>query len=143
MRYRALGAGGDSTFGSGRTAFLINNAAAVAQAILTRLLLMTGEWFLDLTEGTPYNTDILGKNTQATYDAAIRDRILGTQGVLSVDSYNSNLAGRVLTVNATVTTIYGPITIQTAFGPGVPPPVVITGPDGTIITGPGGEEISF
>lgn len=113
MRYRALSATGDSTFGSGSTAFLVNSAAAVAQAIQTRLLLMQGEWFLDVTEGTPYSTQILGRGTTATYDRAIRDRILGTQGVTAISSYSSSLnrTTRALTVNATVQTIYGEATV--------------------------------
>jgi hypothetical protein len=115
MRYRALDANGDSTFGSGRTAFLVNSPAAVAQLVQTRLLLMTGEWFLDTTEGTPYSTEILGRGTTTTYDPAIQDRILGTEGVISIDTYSSDLnrATRRLTVNATISTIFGgPATIN-------------------------------
>lgn len=109
MRYRALTETGDSTFCSGRTEFHVDSAAAVAQAIRTRLLLMTGEWFLDVTEGTPYATEILGTGTTAIYDAAIRARILGTPGVSELASYSSALSRstRALTVTATVLTIYG------------------------------------
>lgn len=114
MRYRALSATGDSTFGSGSTAFLVNSPAAVAQAIQTRLLLETGEFFLDISEGTPYSTEILGRSTTTTYDAAIRDRILGTEGVTAISAYSSSLnrATRALTVNATVQTIYGEVTVN-------------------------------
>lgn len=109
MRYRALSAMGDSTFGSGSTAFLVNSAATVAQAIKTRLLLMEGEWFLDVNEGTPYSTQILGRGTSSTYDRAIRDRIFGTEGVTGISSYSSSLSRptRALAVNATVETIFG------------------------------------
>lgn len=109
MRYRALDANGDSTFLSGRSTFLVNSPAAVAQAVKTRLLLMTGEWFLDVTEGTPYATEIIGKGTTSTYDAAIRDRVLGTEGVVSIDAYSSNLnrSTRALSVNMTITTSFG------------------------------------
>jgi hypothetical protein len=99
------------TFGRGGADFLVNTPEAVGQAILTRLRLMTGEWFLDVTEGTPYATQILGRNTQATYDQAIRERILDTEGVLSVDAYSSELINRRLSVSATVTTIYGEATV--------------------------------
>lgn len=107
MRYRALTAGEDMQFGRGGANFLVDTPETVAQAIMTRLRLMAGEWFLDVTEGTPYATQILGTNTKPTYDAAIRERIIDTQGVLSLDEYSSDLAGRRLSVSATVTTIYG------------------------------------
>lgn len=109
MRYRALDAAGDGTFASGFTQFLVNSPAAVGQAVLTRLLLLTGEWFLDTSEGTPYSTDILGTGTQTTYDLAIQDRILNTEGVVGIVNYSSvNPAGtRRLTVQATIDTIYG------------------------------------
>lgn len=117
MRYRALDANGDSTFCSGFTQFLVNNAAAVAQAVLTRLGLETGEWFLDTSEGTPYSTEILGTGTQTLYDLAIQDRILGTEGVVSIVNYSSSFNGntRALTVAAQINTIYGATEINTTL----------------------------
>jgi len=110
MRYRTLDENGDYVLGLGTIEFLVNNSACVAQAIQTRLLLAAGEWFLDTTEGTPYSTKILGTHTQTLYDVAIRDRILGTLGVLSIDDYASNLSPqRQLTVAAIVSTIYGQV----------------------------------
>jgi hypothetical protein len=112
MRYRSLSDSDDYVFGQGSTEFLVNTPAVVAQAIKTRLLLAQGEWFLDVFEGTPYSTQILGENKQI-YDQAIRDRILNTPGVQSIDLYSSSLdANRRLTVSCTVTTIYGQATIQ-------------------------------
>lgn len=112
MRLRKLTADGDYSFGRGPTEFWINTPAGVAQAIQQRLLLWTGEWFLDETEGTPYATLILGRGTQATYDQAIKERILGTEGVLSIDQYVSLLTDdRKLSVFAAITTIYGGLTI--------------------------------
>jgi hypothetical protein len=112
MRYRQLDADGDMTFGGGSSDYLINTPEAVAQAVKTRLRLLTGEWFLDITEGTPYATDILGKNTETTYDPAIRERILDTEGVTQIDSYSSVLNGRRLSVEATIDTIYGQATLS-------------------------------
>ena len=114
MRYRALSPTGDYTFGQGSANFLVNTPETVAQAVKTRLLLMTGEWFLDVTEGTPYATDILGKGTQPLYDAAIQNRIKGTQGVTAVRFYESSLdpITRSLTVTATIDTLYGQAQIQ-------------------------------
>jgi hypothetical protein len=112
MRYRALDADGDMQFGQSQNDFLINSPAAVAQAVLTRLRLIQGEWYLDNTEGTPWSTEILGVRTRPTYDRALRDRISGTQGVKSILEYSSNLDGRRLTVQARIDTIYGEAVIS-------------------------------
>ena len=119
MRYRALDANGDYSFGQGAANFLVNSPAAVAQLVQTRLLLFLGEFFLDTSDGTPYYTQILGTGTQQTYDLAVQDRILSTQGVIGIASYQSirdpNL--RTLSVVATIDTIYGqtqPTTFSTA-----------------------------
>lgn len=109
MRYRQLDGAGDYTIG----AFHVDSPAAVAQAIQTRLRLYAGEWFLDSTDGTPWRTDVLGKYTRETYDTIIQQRILGTPGVSSIDTYASAFDGtrRALTVSATVSTAYGQTTI--------------------------------
>lgn len=111
MRYRALSPSGDYTFGQGIDNYLINTPAAVGQAIRTRLLLLTQEWFLDVTDGTPFSTQILGTNTRATRDLAVKARILKTPGVKQLVQYASQVADRKFTVTALVDTIYG----QTSF----------------------------
>lgn len=113
MRYRALDADGDYTFGQSAANFFVNNVAGIAQSVLTRLKLLQGEWFLDVTEGTPYSTLILGKGTRATYDQAIKARILGTTGVTAITQYSSDLNNRALSIRATLATIYGPLIIVT------------------------------
>lgn len=113
MRYRKLDAAGDYQLG-GAAAFLINSPDAVAQAVLTRLNLSQGEWFIDITDGTPWLQDILGKRQQGRNpDAAIKQRILGTPGVNSLTAYASTYDGstRKLAVSATLDTIYGTATI--------------------------------
>lgn len=114
MRYRKLDADGDYTFGGGPADFLVDSPAAVGQAVLTRLQLFKGEWFVDTADGTPWQTDVLGEHTRSTYDMAIRNRILGTQGVEQIDSYDSEFEpnGRKLTITCTITTAYGPTTIS-------------------------------
>ena len=58
---------------------------------------------------------MLGKNTKATYDAAITQRILTTPGVASLQSYQSQLsAQRKLTWSATINTIFGPVSVTLA-----------------------------
>ena len=88
----------------------------MAQAIQTRLLLSAGEWFLDSSEGTQYQTQILGHGTQATRDPAIRERIFETPGVKEILSYASAVnAERLMSVNCYADTIYGRVQIQGSF----------------------------
>lgn len=115
MRYRKLDSSGDCSFGRSALDFISDTPETVAQAVRTRLLLLRGEWFLDVTDGTPYATEILGANTAQTYDLAIRERILDTQGVTGIVSYESNLADRALTVVATIDTLYGQSTVSAAL----------------------------
>ena len=81
MRYRKLDADGDFQIGHGAADYHIDRPEGVAQAVKTRLALLAGEWFLDLTEGTPYATHVWGKHTRDTYDPILRRRILQTEGV--------------------------------------------------------------
>ena len=112
-----MDANGDWTFGGSaggkyftgptqQANFYVDSPAAVGQAIVTRLGLFEGEWFIDTTVGTPYFEAIIGKYTQATADNALRSRINGTQGVAQIKQYASELANRELTVQAAVATIY-------------------------------------
>lgn len=114
MRYRKLDADGDYTFGNQQADFYKDNPEAVAQAVMTRLRLNKGEWFIDTEDGTPWNSEVLGERTVATRDAAIKKRILGTPGVVQIDSYNStfNAETRRFSVTATITTVYGQTTIS-------------------------------
>lgn len=114
MRYRKLDADGDYTIGTG-VDFLVNSPETVAQAVKTRLALWRGEWFVDTRDGTPWATDILGKRLRGrSPDSAIKQRILGTEGVLSIESYSSTFDGesRRFSVTTTISTIYGTTTLS-------------------------------
>lgn len=115
MRYRKLDQDDDYSFGASSVNFLVDSPELVAQSILTRLRLVTGEWFLDVTEGTPYPTQILGANTQKTRDTAIRTRINETPGVVGILSYSSVLQGRDFRVTARVSTIFGQVSLDVAL----------------------------
>ena len=105
----------DRQFGHSAADFLVDSPACVAQLILTRLLLFQGEYFLDLTEGTPWMQGVLGVGTKGVYDLVIQQRILATQGVTGIVNYSSLLTGsnRKLSVTVQVQTQYGqtPITV--------------------------------
>lgn len=109
MRYRKLDENLDYTFGKGRNNFWVNVPDAPGQAVLTRLKLEQGQWFLDRSEGTPWNTSVLGKYTGDVRDPVIRTRILQTQGVRFLLNYSSSLnrETRGFDVVVVIDTIYG------------------------------------
>jgi hypothetical protein len=110
------------TFGHGGGDYFRDEPEMVAQNILTRLRLFTREWFLDTREGTPYREEVLGKHTRDTYANALRRRIIQTNGVLSLDSFDYAFNGetRTVDVRAEVTTIYGRQTVSDALYETIP-----------------------
>ena len=117
MKYRRLDENNDYSFGHGLADFYIDEPQAVGQSVATRLRLWQGEYFLDLSEGTPYQTEVLGFGTTQLFDQAIQDRILETEGVDSMESYESNFntEARSLDVNTSINTIYGDIQLEDVF----------------------------
>ena len=115
MRYRKLDSNGDYVLGTGQD-FYVNSPEAVAHAVQTRLALYRGQWFLDTTDGTPWRTDVLGKFTKQAYDSVIQNRILGTEGVTSIVSYDSQYDpnNRKLSIQCTINTAYGQSTFTGA-----------------------------
>ena len=105
MKYRKLTDDGDMQLGQ----YLTDSPEAVAQAVLTRLRLWAEEWFLDVTEGTPWNQLVLGHGTAHTAIPAIRQRILETQGVTEITnlSFENDAEKRHLIVSVQLKTIYG------------------------------------
>lgn len=108
MRYRRLD-NGDMTFGNQQGDFLRDTPETVAQAVMTRLRLWVEEWFLDISEGTPWQKAVLGKYTRRTIEPAIRSRILNTEGVTDIESFETIIdsENRKVTINATINTLYG------------------------------------
>lgn len=115
MRYRKKSNSGDYTFGNSLKDFYINVPAAPGQAVQTRLQLATGEWFLDLSQGTPYIDGILAQKNTTQADNIIKNRTLKTQGIVSILSYESsfNPTTRAFSVVEKVETIYGNTVITT------------------------------
>ncbi|MCT4707342.1 hypothetical protein MUA04_02180 [Enterobacteriaceae bacterium H11S18] len=112
MRYRRESSSGDYSFGQGDNNFLTDSPECVAQAVNTRLQLWRGEWFLDTTQGTPYWQSVLGKRPDKAWPLILRDRVSQTPGVKSVLSVEtSQQAGRRVTFNATIDTLYGTTTV--------------------------------
>ncbi len=110
MQYRALSPTGDYVVGASIGAFL-TGADAVAQAVKTHLLLLSGEWWEDTSSGTTLFGGLVGlpgtpANLRAM-DLIVRERILDTQGVASIKSFSSSYANRQYSVTATVLTTAG------------------------------------
>lgn len=93
MKYRRLDSNGDYVFGQGNQDFLYDSEA-VAQACVTRLKLLLGEWWEDLSSGFPLWQEILGKSGSESHIKAINDlirrRILNTTGVKEIISFESS-----------------------------------------------------
>jgi hypothetical protein len=97
---------------------------AVAQIAKQRLLLFSQEWFMDLSEGTPVFTQILGpampQRQQQALALLLQQRILSTPYVTAVSdlqiSFNS--ATRGLSFSCTITTPFGTIPITNQPAPG-------------------------
>ena len=92
-----------------------SQADEIAQTIRTRLRLFLGEYFRDITDGTPWFEQILGKNVNmSAREAALRNRIASSPGVIRLIAFDVNFPdvnARSLTVTASVLTQYGPVTV--------------------------------
>lgn len=116
MIYRQLDNDGDYVLGRGTGEFL-KGPEAVAQAIVTNLKLLLGEWWEDVNNGLPLWQSILGQPgsevNKTSVDNIIRRRILDTKIgntplISSIDDYSSEYSAqtRNYVFEAVVTTIY-------------------------------------
>lgn len=63
----------------------------IEQTIRTRLWLYLGEYFRDVTDGTPWHEQILGKFASlSTVEAVLRARIANTPGVIRLVSFSTD-----------------------------------------------------
>jgi len=117
-----LTATGDIAYGQGSANYLVDSRAAVAQEVQTTLLLFQGEWFLDITAGVPWFTQVAGVGTIPIYDQVIKQAIQGVQGVTAIVNYSSILdrVTRALTVTATINTQFGITQVQVSLPISIP-----------------------
>lgn len=90
----------------------ISEREEIAQTIRTRLRLFLGEYFRNNKDGTPWFQDILGKGSTLTNkDAAIKRRIVQTDGVLRILTYDADydINTRQYTVSGSVLTTFGEV----------------------------------
>lgn len=114
MRIRKQSSDGDYVFGNGQIDFYKDQPEGVGQLVETNLLLWLGEWFLNIDEGTPFLQGILGKYSEQVANTTIQDRVLSTEGVVSIENYESSIDvdTRTMTVEFDLNTIYGPTSVQ-------------------------------
>lgn len=114
-RTRRLDSNGDPVI-SGKV--WIYDIEAVAQTIDTRLKLFAGEYWRDVTDGTPWIENILTKNnrtnTLQSKITILKERILQTGGVISILEWTTDFSytSRNLSVIATVLTEFGVLNIN-------------------------------
>ncbi|HEC73106.1 MAG TPA: hypothetical protein ENI26_01900 [Methylophaga aminisulfidivorans] len=107
MTVRALDENGDIvTYGD----IFISGREEIAQTCVTRLNLFLGEYFRDVTDGTPWFQQILGKfGNLNNVESLLRNRIARTPGVVRLLSFNLDydLQKRTITVSSYVLTKFG------------------------------------
>ena len=112
ISYLALDATYDPVFAAGTA---LTDAAAVSQAILTRLKLFYGEWWENLNLGLPVFQSMLGQlGSQRGLTAmqlAIQQTILGTPYVTTANGVETAFTNGQLKFTATVQTAFGPVTV--------------------------------
>lgn len=116
MTVRLLDGNGDIST-SGRQ--FTTGAEEVAQTVETRLRLFLGEYFRDVTDGTPWWESILGKGgTLSSKEAILKNRIVRTEGVTGLAEFTTDfdINTRVYTVKAVILTIYGQAEVNVTNG---------------------------
>ncbi|MGG3884362.1 hypothetical protein [Brevibacillus panacihumi] len=106
MRYRPMDGSGDYTMGK---PFLVD-AAAVGQAIKTKLLLLKEEWWEQKEDGLPLFQNILGTTNTGdlqAIDLLIQERILATPNVNQILNFESNYNNRTYSFQCKVETSFG------------------------------------
>lgn len=116
LSVRAMSPTGDMTFGQGSGNFLINNSAAVAQILGTRFRLWQTEWFLDLSAGVPYMSDVVGYGNMTMGILILENYAIASPGVISITGWSLqyNAQTRKLTITASnLNTQFGSSTFPT------------------------------
>ena len=88
----------------------IGSKEEISQTVLTRLRLFLGEYFRDVTDGTPWYEQILGKfQSLSSAEAALRARIANTEGVIRLTYFSASFdeASRKYSVAAGILTNFG------------------------------------
>lgn len=87
----------------------VEDEEAIGRGAVYRLKMFRGEYFLDITDGTPWFQAILGKSADDQAEVLLKRRLLTAPGVAGIAnfSYEPDPAQRSLTVTADVVTNEG------------------------------------
>ncbi|CUR48502.1 Phage protein [Alloalcanivorax xenomutans] len=82
----------------------LDGKEATGQGIVHRLRTFLGEYFLDVSDGTPWFQSILGKTPDGIAEAAIKQRILSAPDVVNITAFRFERDGtqRRISVDADV-----------------------------------------
>lgn len=108
MKVRRLDDNHDWTFGSGRADYA-TQSEAIGQSVLTRLLSLRNDWFLNPEHGVRW-FDYLRKNpNMIAMESEIKSTVLNTQGVEKITEFDITLNAdtRAMTITVTYIDIYG------------------------------------
>ncbi len=68
---------------------MVTAAHAVGQHVRERLMTFEGEWFLDVSAGVTWLSDIMGKRYNPTLaEALIKNEVLDTPGVTGINTFS-------------------------------------------------------
>lgn len=92
------------------TPFLYSQAF-VGASIRHRLMMFFGEFFLDISDGTPWFQSVLGKTPQDTAEFAIKQRIVTAPGVVQITRLNFDFDrdSRRIRVDCAVLSVYNEV----------------------------------
>ena len=94
-------------------AFADDGKEAIAQVIRNTLLTQRGELQLSVDEGIPYLETVLGNNPDvAVWEGYMIQAVEKIDGVLKVETMQSNISGNTLNYVMEIQTIYGTVTVE-------------------------------
>lgn len=104
MRVRAITPNREWTFGKGKQGYKVDSDA-ISQNVKTRLLSFWGDCFFDLQVGIDW-WNLLGYGTREELLRSIQLVVLGTEGVVAINSVDSYVQDRKLFVTYNIKTIF-------------------------------------
>lgn len=104
---RALDNNGDWDFGRGLSSYK-RRQDAIIQNLQTKLKEWKFDCFFAQNSGVDYNNRLSKTNQKPLLDQEIKRIIVKTEGVLSLNSFDSNVVNRAYKATFNITTIYSP-----------------------------------
>lgn len=98
MRVAGLDRNGDWRFGRGRAVYL-QDSAAIAQNVATRLRSFKRDWFLDVEAGIDWITLLGRRNSRDQIIREVERVVLETEGVLRLTALSADVQGRNITIS--------------------------------------------